>query len=288
MKYDKAKYEQLILSSVLFQIDKEHKRTAYRVEALKMVEYLYCYLLSVNEEKNEPYGYEIVEIAKRCINGFDGRGNFLHYFNTAWKNEYSHICGEEIVSKKYKGLKLSEQEKRNIKKYMRLLSTRTGEILTNEDKYAKVAELMEISVEEVRKVVELTEVQVTGEVTYNYDGDEVSVFDQKADEFSIEAYFENLASLIGILDRIEETFSNLQERQKPIIADMLTIKIGFGIYEIEKIKKKYSFISENVRMIIKQTKKIPTQRDIADKYGKNEASISRTIKNFLLKLKKGD
>lgn len=287
MKYDKMKYEELISSSVLFELDKDRQSAAYRKESLKMVEYLYCYLLAVNKEKNEPYGCEIVDVATRCINGFDGSGDFLHYFNAAWKNEYSHICGEEIVSNKFQGMKIYEQEKRNIKKYMRLLS-RNGQFTSEEEKYAKIAELMVISVDEVRKVAESAETQVISEFTYNADGDEVSTFDQKADEFSIEAYFENLASLVEILDRIEEVFSGLQERQKPIISDMLTIKIGLDIYEIEKISNEYSYISKDVGTKIKKTGIVPSQRDIAEKYGKNEASISRTIKEFLLKVRKGD
>ena len=287
MKFEKTKYEELISSSVLFELDKERQSTAYRRESLKMVEYLYCYLLAVNEEKNEPYGCEIVDVATRCINGFDGSGDFLHYFNAAWKNEYSHICGEEIVSNKFQGMKLSEQEKRSIKKYMRLLS-RNGQFTYEEDKFAKIAELMEISIDEVRKVAESAETQVVGEFTYNSEGDEVSALDQKADDFSIESYFENLASLVEILDRIEKVFSGLQGRQKPIVSDMLTIKIGLDIYEIEKKSKEYSFISKDVGTIIKKTGSIPSQRDIADKYGKNEASISRTIKEFILKVRRGD
>lgn len=52
VSFEKDKYERLIDSSSLFSLDKEKERTAYKREALKMVEHLYCYLMSVNKEAN--------------------------------------------------------------------------------------------------------------------------------------------------------------------------------------------------------------------------------------------
>ena len=287
MAYDKKKYEELINASKLFEIDKESQSAVYRKESLKMVEYLYCYLLAVNESKYEQYGCEIVDVATRCINGFDGSSDFLHYFNAAWKNEYSHLCGNEIIDGKFKGLKLSEQERRDVKKYMRLIG-RCNPELTNQKKYEKIAELMDISVETVIAIANTSETVVVGEYTSNADGEEVGAFDLLSDDFLIESYFESLASLSDMLDEIEKHFNSLQERQKPIVADMITCKIGDEIFEIEKLSKQYSFISDEVRGQIKSTGKIPTQREIADKYGKNEASISRTIKDFLKRVKEGE
>lgn len=71
MYYDKGKYESLIMNSPLFGIDKEQETTAYKRESYKMVEYLYCYLLAINERDYEPYGSEIMDVATRCINNFD-------------------------------------------------------------------------------------------------------------------------------------------------------------------------------------------------------------------------
>lgn len=287
MTYEKDKYEKLIYGSPLFIIHKESQSSAYRKESLKMVEYLYCYLLAINSEKNEPYGCEIVEVATRCINGYDGGGDFLHYFNAAWKKEYLHICGDEILEKKFQGIKLSEQEKREVKKYMRLVSKcKPG--MSEEDKFSKISELMELPVKKIRLIAETTETTVVGEFVSNADGEELCTFDQMSDDSYIEGDFENLASLVELLDRIEASYVKLQERQKPIVADMITIKIGTDIFELEKISRDYSFISFAVCNQIKRTGIVPKQRDIAEKYGKNEASISRTIKEFLKKVREGE
>ena len=82
MQYEKQKYEQLIMDSQLFTLDREQEYAAYKKESIKMTENLYCYLMAVNREKYEGYSCEIMEVAARCINNFDeGKGVFLHYFN---------------------------------------------------------------------------------------------------------------------------------------------------------------------------------------------------------------
>ena len=287
MRYDKKKYEKLIYESPLFEIDKDRQSSTYRKESLKMVEYLYCYLLAINTEKYEKYGCEIVEVARRCINGYDKTGDFLHYFKAAWKKEYSHICGDEIVDNKFQGMKLSQQEKREVKKYMRLFSKCNLE-QSKDNMYKTIAELMDLSVERVILLAEVAETKVVSGYSSNKEGEEYSVFDQLADSFSVEGYFDNSTSLGVMLDGVEHFYGKLQERQKPIVADLITIKIGADLLEINELKKKYSFISEDICKSLSQTGKVPTQRDIAEKYGKNEASISRTWKEFLKKIRDGD
>lgn len=283
---DKEKYEKLISETQLFSIDRDKQSVLYRKESLKLVEYLYCYLLAINKEKYEPYGCEIVDVATRCINGYDNSGDFIHYFNAAWSREYSHICGNEIINNKFQGMKLSDQEKRDIKKYMRILS-RCNPNMSHEERLLKVSELMELPLERIKQLSETTDTKIVSEVAHNSEGEEISLFDQVEEEFSIERYFDNLASLTELLDQIEETYSNVQERQKPIISDMLTSRIGLDIWEVEKLTKKYEFISIEISERIKRTGSVPTQRDIAERYGKNEASISRTMKEFLKKVREG-
>lgn len=283
---DKEKYEKLIYETPLFSIDKDKQSVLYRKESLKLVEYLYCYLLAINKEKYEPYGCEIVDVATRCINGYDKSGDFIHYFNVAWSREYSHICGNEIINNKFQGMKLSDQERRDIKKYMRIVS-RCNPNMTQEERLIKVSELMELPLERIKQISETADTRIVSEVAHNSEGEEVSLFDQVEEEFSTETYFDNLASLTELLDQIEAAYLKVQERQKPIISDMLTIKIGLDIWEIEKLAKKYEFISVEISENIKHTGNVPTQRDIAEKYGKNEASISRTMKEFFKKVREG-
>lgn len=86
-----------------------------------------------------------------------------------------------------------------------------------------------------------------------------------------------------VLDKIEKVFNSLQDRQKSLISDILTIKLWLDLDETDE---KYSFINKDVIKEWKKSGVLPTQREIAGKYERNEASVSRTVKDFQKKLKK--
>lgn len=284
MYYDRSKYEKLIKESPLFTLDRETENSAYKREKLKMVEYLYCYLLSINERGYEPYGKEIIEVAGRCIVNFDtSKGEFLHYFNSAWKQEYRHIMGDIELEKQYRGIKLTEEEKRDVKKY----SKAKGENDTGYSKgelYEKVSRKMGVSVEKIQHLDQLSNLHVSGNVVTNSEGEEADLWDTISDGQSIESQLEDEESIEELLFKIEETFNHLQDRQKPIVSDMITVRIWdhlFGAINIEK----YNFVSKDVCEEFARTRCLPNQRQIAEKHHKNEASVSRTLKEFLKKLK---
>lgn len=285
MGNNKEKYEKLIDASILFSLDPEKEHIAYKREAQKMIEYLYKYLECVYKGKYKKNGLEIVETARRCINNYDsGSGRFLNYFSAAWANESQHISGDKAIEKRYHGLKFTCQEERNIKKYFDYFNKKKSSVPGEED-YAKIAEFMGISVEEVRRLSEVAKVTVTGEYVYNSEGEEVSVLDSIDIGTSIEDVFSQEESLAGILGKIDEVFNNLQERQKPLLSDLLTVMILNNVCDDDSIPGDYSFINRELQAEIIKTGKNPTQRDIANKYGKKEAHISRSINEFLKKVR---
>lgn len=281
MQYEKQKYEQLIMDSQLFTLDREQEYAAYKKESIKMTENLYCYLMAVNREKYEGYSCEIMEVAARCINNFDkGKGVFLHYFNAAWKKEYSHICGKQILDDKYGGMHISEEYKRAVKNYI-LWEEKLGTGRTKEELYEILSETMNLPVEKIIEIAKLENINYVSDV-YEKDEEERSIWDYiDSGEREDEVYFSK-EELEGLLSLLETSFDKLQDRQKPVIADMLTIKIHEVLIDIEK---KYSFVNSEILMRIIKERTIPSQREIAAKYGKNEASISRTYKDFIKKVK---
>ena len=85
----------MLRTSKLFSLNKQTKYVAYKREAMKMVEYLYRYLLAVNENKYIEFGDEIMLTAKCCISNFKSElGDFLNYFNAAWAKEYRRAYGK--------------------------------------------------------------------------------------------------------------------------------------------------------------------------------------------------
>jgi len=284
MGYDKKTFERRIQESPLFLLDKQTEYAAFKKEFYRMLESLYCYLMATNESKYEPYGCEITEVATRCINNFDNaRGSFLNYFNAAWKKEFSHIIGEKIREEKFHGIRITEEDKRAIQKYLRL-ADQLGSILNRNELYERLSDAMELPVVKIRQIAQLSEISVT---TDNYAFDEAttrSLWDYISDGRSIEGDFVEGESANEFLSLIDKSFSTLQERQKPVISDMLTIRIC-TLLSKETIAK-FSFLNKSIVSEWLTNGIIPTQRDIAKKYNRNEASISRTINDFLKKIKK--
>jgi len=283
--YNKEKYEKLINASNLFALDPEKESSAYRKEVQKMIEYLYCYLMGVNKERYEDYGMEIVDTATRCINNYEGGSvPFLHYFSSAWKQEYSHILGRKLMEDNYHGLKFTDRENRKIKKFLRYFETKEV-FASKEENYAKIAEFMDLSVDEVRRISEVESITVIGEYAHNSEEEEFSIFDSIGNGVSIEEVFTEEESLDHILCKIDEVFNNLQERQKPLLSDLLTVMIFNNVCDDGHVPGDYSFINRELQTEIIKTGKSPTQRDIANKYGKKETHISRSINEFLKKVR---
>ena len=283
MGYNKADYERLITESKLFSLNKETESVAFRKESYKMVEYLYCYLLAQNEKKYEPFGCEITEVAVRCINNYDEtKGVFLHYFNAAWKLEYSHLCGNQAVDDRLHGVKITESEKRAIKKYLRYEAS-LGKDLSRRELCEAIAEILDQPIEVVAEIAELVEYRMVDNEIMDDDGGRTSLFDQLSDGHLVEEYLLTSARVEEILTVVETAFLSLQQRQMPIISDMMTIRLASTIVETGVDTSSYSFISKEVLSQYSKDQ-LPSQRTIAEKYGKNEASISRTVKEFIKKL----
>lgn len=284
MRYDKDKYEKLIKESCLFELDKETQYTAFKRESYKMVEYLYCYLLAVNEQKYEEYGCEITEVATRCLNNYSKeKGEFLNYFNVAWKLEYQHIMGNQVHIEKLHGIRITEDEKRAVSKYVRLAANIDSGI-PNETLYSKLALAMGLPVDKVRELAQLASVQISSDSYVNEDGETGSIWYHLAGDSSadISIYVEEAKT--EIFNAIETVFQGLQQRQRPMLSDMITIKLCDQIYE--KQSRQYSFISKEIMDAWTTTGVLPSQRDIAKKYGRDETSVSRSVKDFINKLRK--
>ena len=284
MQYDRQKYEKLISESPLFSLDREREYAAFKRESYRMIELLYCYLLSINQYEYEPYGCEITEVAIRCISNFDSsKGIFLHYFNSAWKQEYSHIIGKKLEEEKYRGLRVSEDDRRAVRRYIMLAQQAVTDCSTDE-LYKKLSIAMDLPVERIVELAQLNSVIVGGDSYISDDGEEQSLWDQIPGDENVSQKIETAENIEELMLKIEREYTSLQQRQKPIVSDMITAKICTFLTNAEA--GRFSFISDSVMEKYREDGTIPTQRDIAQKYGRDEASISRTVNGFLKKLKR--
>lgn len=286
MNYSIDEIENDILKSPLFSLDRETQYTSYKKESLKMVGYLYSYLMARNKKEYEGYGLEITEVSKRCIKNFDGeKGEFLHYFNRAWKMEFLRISMKASEEKKYRGVHISENDRRNLRKIIKLLNARCVEI-DSPDVIEILAENTSFDKEEIKAMIDLYKIEVKSNCEKNNEGEEYQLIELLKTTESTEEkliYGEELTESLNYMERV---YFSLQERQRKIFSDVFTAKICECIVGEKIYYDKYEFINREMVDEYIKNNYIPSQRQIAQLHGRDEASLSRTVKEFIKKLDK--
>lgn len=284
----KEEYERLIDSSILFSLDREKEYSKFSKEENNLIKNIYLYLMEINRIKYEPFGLQILETAKRCIKNYDpASGRFLNFFSAAWKKNYKHAIGKEIMEEEFGGIHFSEGTIRNFRKVNDLLIKMGNEPDGSEfDK--KIAETMGISVGDVAELRKLISLRTVSGETNDDDGEEYSIFDQIDSGKYVDSDVLQVESIKEILDSIEHTFDQLQDRQKPMISMLATSKISLQIgedMEIIEFFKSKSFYDDSIyKESVSRGEQIQA-KEIAVRFGVAEASISRTWKTFISKIK---
>lgn len=288
MNKSRIEYENLIRTSILFSLDRETQTIAYKREALKMVEYLYLYLTSINADKYSEYGLEITQTAKRCIKNYTKEsGDFLNYFNSAISKEYRKAFSNKHFSEQHGGVHIPEQEQRIINKFIKLAETK-GVYDLSDDLVSKISEATGIKQERIRECISLYQNSFIVEDTYTDDeGNANSIFDYIASDKLTEDFIIELDTAKELLEKVDQVFQKRQDRQKPLLSKLITAKISQQLQSDEKllsIVSKMSFFDLDVFKKSITQGSPPTAKEIGEKLGLSEQSVSRTFKEFIKKL----
>ena len=288
MNKSRIEYENLIRTSILFSLDRETQTIAYKREALKMVEYLYLYLTSINADKYSEYGLEITQTAKRCIKNYTKEsGDFLNYFNSAISKEYRKAFSNKHFSEQHGGVHIPEQEQRIINKFIKLAETK-GVYDLSDDLVSKISEATGIKQERIRECISLYQNSFIVEDTYTDDeGNENSIFDYIASDKLTEDFIIEFDTAKELLEKVDQVFQKRQDRQKPLLSKLITAKISQQLQSDEKllsIVSKMSFFDLDVFKKSITQGSPPTAKEIGEKLGLSEQSVSRTFKEFIKKL----
>lgn len=285
MQCDKETIESLINNSDVFVLEPGTIR--YRREALKLVELLYTYLMSINRDKYEEYGLEITETANRCLKNYDiNTGPFLNYFNAAWKREYRHAIGRDLVGESYSGIKFPETIQRKLRSYFKYAQSMNQDYHSTEVEN-NVAQALNISLDDYRELAAIIENQTISEFTKGKDGDEHSLFDSLVSEKSVEEELFNAEMAESYIKVLNQKYNELQERQKPILKDLITFRlselIAENVIDIRLVRNRVFF---NKELYFECRKGNVTMRLIAEMHSVKEQSASRTWKVFKEKVEK--
>lgn len=283
----KQEYEILINESCLFSIDKEKEQTSYHREQLKMIEYLYGYLMSTSEIKYENYAVEIVEVSKACIKNYDpAQGRFLNYFLSAWSREYRHIMSDELFESDYASIKFTDRQKRNYIRY-KMSCSKLGIDINSKDFNQRISDDLGLSDEEVRELRLMDSLKAES-IDDSFNSGESERPKQYPSDIDIADDYMHRDLSKRYLEEIGVVFSSIQNRQKLMISMLLTTYLALEIEDDEVLDcfKRTEYFNNEIYLDCIQRGISISNKEIADKLGVKEASLSRSWKMFKEKLRK--
>lgn len=291
--FTREEYENLINNSPLFEIDKESSPALYKTERYNFLTVLtdYYRLYVYPNKPLDSYSMTLMETAMECIKYYDkSKGEFLHLFNSSMKRDLHIAKAKEIIEEKRQGIRVSNEDDKLIRKIIALANSKGLDIydITIQQKISKVLNLELSRLQELLRIND-DAVAVSSTVT-NDDGDEVELFDlQSSHEKNAEDRLAEESVFISLIDRIDEVFTTVQDRQKRLLSMLLTIEIIKACDEdLDKAKNVLSskeLINEEVFDYYEKYGELPTAKQIGILCGVSEQSLSRTYKNFKEKLK---
>lgn len=291
--FTREEYENLINNSPLFEIDKESSPALYKSERYNFLTLLtdYYRLYIYPNKPLETYSMTLMETAMECIKYYDkNKGEFLHLFNSSMKRDLHIAKAKEIIEEKRQGIRVSNEDDKLIRKIIALANSKGLDIydITIQQKISKALNLELSRLQELLQIND-DAVAVSSTVT-NYDGDEVELFDlQSSHEKNAEDRLAEESAFISLIDRIDEVFATVQDRQKRLLSMLLTIEIIKACDEdLDKAKNVLSskeLFNEEVFDYYEKYGELPTAKQIGEILGVSEQSLSRTYKNFKEKLK---
>lgn len=291
--FTREEYENLINNSPLFEIDKESSPALYKSERYNFLTLLtdYYRLYIYPNKSLDSYSMTLMETAMECIKYYDkNKGEFLHLFNSSMKRDLHIAKAKEIIEEKRQGIRVSNEDDKLIRKIIALANSKGLDIydMTVQQKISKVLNMELSRLQELLRIND-DAVAVSSTVT-NDDGDEVELFDlQSSHEKTAEAKLADESAFITLVERIDDVFTTVQDRQKKFLSMLLTVEIIKACDEdLDKAKNVLTgkeLFNKEVFDYYKKHGELPTAKQIGLLCGVSEQSLSRTYKNFKEKLK---
>ena len=291
--FTREEYENLINNSPLFEIDKESSPALYKSERYNFLTLLtdYYRLYIYPNKTLDSYSMTLMETAMECIKYYDkNKGEFLHLFNSSMKRDLHIAKAKEIIEEKRQGIRVSNEDDKLIRKIIALANSKGLDIydLTVQQKISKALNLEFSRVQELLRIND-DAVAVSSTVT-NDDGDEVELFDlQSSHEKTAEDKLADESAFITLVERIDDMFTTVQDRQKKLLSMLLTVEIIKTCDEdLDKAKNVLTgkeLFNKEVFDYYKKHGELLSAKQIGEILGVSEQSLSRTYKNFKEKLK---
>ena len=291
--FTREEYENLINNSPLFEIDKESSPALYKSERYNFLTLLtdYYRLYIYPNKPLDSYSMTLMDTAMECIKYYNkDKGEFLHLFNSSMKRDLHIAKAKEIIEEKRQGIRFSNEDDKLIRRIIALANSK-GLDIYDRTVQQKISKALNIEFYRLQELLRINDdaVAVSSTVT-NDDGDEVELFDlQSSHEKTAEDKMADDSAFVSLVERIDDVFTTVQDRQKKLLSMLLTVEIIKACDEdLDKAKNVLTgkeLFDEEVFDYYKKHGELLSAKQIGEILGVSEQSLSRTYKNFKEKLK---
>ncbi len=291
--FTREEYENLINNSPLFEIDKESSPALYKTERYNFLTILtdYYRLYIYPNKPLDSYSMTLIETAIECIKYYNkSKGEFLHLFNSSMKRDLHIAKAKEIIEEKRQGIRISNEDDKLIRKIIAFANSK-GLDIYDIAVQEKISMALGVALSRLQELLRINDdaVAVSSTVT-NEDGDEIELFDlQASHEKTAEDKMAEESAFVALVERIDNVFSSVQERQKKLLSMLLTVEVIKACDEdVDKARQvledKELFNAEIFDYFVKNGE-LPTAKQIGVLCEVSEQSLSRTYRNFKEKLR---
>ncbi|WP_294424844.1 hypothetical protein [uncultured Treponema sp.] len=293
--HTKKKKEELILSlfeEIVLVEDKssfEYKKLLQKIYTPIWEWTLICF----DKENVQNSGVEIFHCIKRTLLKYENNSNtsYIGYLYSCIENEIRH----NKKNGEFNQFRMCTNDEYN--RAVRLIDAakKIGKNPGNESVQIWLSKQSGLTLNEVKDLVfKYYQSQiVANQIKNNESEEEISIFETDSVHNNYLTPEESLFKteyLLEDLKKIEQAFEKCQERQKLYLSSFITLKVlqvlerNFLISQIVDLLKERSFTDLELLKTFSSQSKMPTQRELAAKFGKDEGYISNRISEFFKKI----
>lgn len=287
---DILEIKEKINHSVIFSIDREREPSVYQSKLFELVENLYQYVTHLSFRYKDA-GLEVVETAHDCLRSYRMEsGPFLNYYMAAFKRRCTIEAVKEQMERLRGGIVLTQQEQQKISRILALAKSHQSDI-ASDGFVEKAALLLGESAGEVRRLLRVHNSAMTAQYQWSSDGySDESQIANLADDEVVEDLVIDQSEFHEFLLRVNRRFTECRASQRQVISKLLTAKIIAELPELLELPmlQESMFWDRALFLEFLQTGEVPTARELAKRLERNEASTSRTLNRFLVKIREED
>ena len=204
----------------------------------------------------------------------------------------SAIKNEESEVKKFR---MCTRDEYNLAVRLINIARKVGKNPSNKNVQIWLSKQSGFSEEEINDlVIKYYNSQIVEEqVQKNEDGESVSIFESNSVQnncLTPEEDFFKIENIYNHITLIEQVFNQCQDRQKVYLSSFITLRVLKGLEssilmeQIIELLQARTFLDAELLKIFLSQESMPTQGELAAKYGKDEGYISNRISEFFEKV----